>query len=141
MADTGSRDADQFPGGCTYEYPHAGSVANPQDVNNAYSWICVAPKTGTSSADGTRISAVNKGTSGSALVVVTPGGESVFDNGPAGSVSYEGNNGVTSPLTYEGSVAGRCSPTKAVAADRGLIPTKLLHLRRGLIESAIPTAA
>ncbi|HLI56575.1 MAG TPA: hypothetical protein VKY26_06005 [Actinomycetota bacterium] len=91
---------------CTYEYPGAGSVAYAQDLNDSYSWICVVAKTGSSSSGGTKIDAVNKGKAGSALVVVTSGGESVFATGPAGSVTYEGSTGATSYLTYDGSGGG-----------------------------------
>jgi hypothetical protein len=73
---------------------------------NAFSWICVVPKTGTSRSGETKIAGVNKGRLAPPLWS-SPRGESRFSRlAQQARFSYEGNDGVTSVLTYEGSGGG-----------------------------------
>ena len=91
---------------CFSMYPAQVTIAYPQDVNNAYSWVCIAPSTGTyTDPDATTYSleATNGsvvlivGTDGSVdLAVATTagtGGTVVITSGGSGYIAADGGGG------------------------------------------------
>ena len=91
---------------CLAMYPAQVTIAYPQDVNNAYSWVCIAPSTGTfTNPDATTYSleATNGsvvlivGSDGSVdLAVATTGGSGgtvVIESGGSGYIAEEGGGG------------------------------------------------
>jgi hypothetical protein len=91
--------------------------ADPQDPNNSYSWICLAPVGGsyTGAATGATVDSVTTAT-GDATLITSPGssylavdddGDSatVVQNTGSGYMSYEGGSGVR-VLAWDGGNGG-----------------------------------
>ena len=89
-------------GACSFSYPNAGSVAYPQDVNDAHSWICVVPTTGVRTSAGTTTASFAS-PAGSAIAVVAPGGWSVSARVAAADVLVFGGGESAMPVfLFEG---------------------------------------
>jgi hypothetical protein len=54
---------------CFAQYPAQVTIAYPQDVNNAYSWVCIAPSTGTFTNPGATTYSL-QATNGSVVLIV-----------------------------------------------------------------------
>jgi hypothetical protein len=95
---------------CLYQYPSQVTIAYPTDVNNAYSWNCIAPVTGTftnpnattyslQASNGSVVLIV--GSDGSVyLAVATSGGSDgsvVIDSGGSGYIA-DSSGGSTLPI-------------------------------------------
>lgn len=100
---------------CAYEYPGEGTIAYPQDPDNSYSWVCLAPASGsyTNPATGTTVDSLTAPNgdatlitnSDSSYLAVNDNGSSatvVQDSDGGGYMSYSGSTG-GSVLVYEGS--------------------------------------
>jgi hypothetical protein len=118
VSGTGNSAPINMQAACHEQYPGQVTIAYPQDPNNSYSWICLAPANGTytNSATGTTVHSVVTSSGGATLV--TNSGSSylaVDDNGSSATVvqdsdgggymSYEGSSG-GSVLVYDGSGGG-----------------------------------
>ena len=103
---------------CDWQYPGHVTIAYPQDPNNSYSWVCLAPTGGLYTNAGTDTTvASTTSANGDATLITNPdssylavddSGNSatvVLDNNGSGYMSYEGSGG-GSVLTYEGSSGG-----------------------------------
>ena len=106
VAASGAKTPLVMQNACFSMYPAQVTIAYPQDVNNAYSWVCIAPSTGTyTDPDATTYSleATNGsvvlivGTDGSVdLAVATTGGTDgtvVITSGGSGYIACEGGGG------------------------------------------------
>ena len=69
MSASGAKTPLVMQNACFSMYPAQVTIAYPQDVNNAYSWVCIAPSTGTyTSPDATTYSL--EATNGSVVLIV-----------------------------------------------------------------------
>ena len=103
---------------CNEQYPGQVTVAYPQDPNNSYSWVCLAPTNGTYSDPATDTTVTSLSTSdGDATLITNP--ESTYladdDDGASATVVQDANGGGymsyggasgSSVLVYNGSGGG-----------------------------------
>jgi hypothetical protein len=118
VSGSGAKSPIFMQSACNQQYPGQVTIAYPQDTNNAYSWICLAPAAGTYSNPGTGTTvATVTAANGAATLITTPGNSylAVDDNGSSaadlvnsngsGYMAYDGSTG-GSVLTYDGSGGG-----------------------------------
>jgi hypothetical protein len=115
VSGSGAQTPINLQAACDYQYPGQVTIAYPQDPDNSYSYVCLAPVTGsyTDSATGTTVTSVTAA-DGDATLITSPDssylavdddGNSatvVQDSDGAGYMSFEGSTG-GSVLTYDGS--------------------------------------
>lgn len=117
---------------CVFQYPGQVTIAYPQDVNDAFSWVCIAPTSGTFTdpITGTTVTTVITA-NGAVTLITSPTGASVtFDyNGLSGTVvqdptggyiSCDGAGGTLPVLTFEG--GGSTLPVLAENGSGGTLP-------------------
>jgi hypothetical protein len=117
---------------CVFQYPGQVTIAYPQDVNDGFSWVCIAPTTGsfTDPTTGTTVTTLITA-NGAVTLITSPTGASVtFDyNGSSGTVvqdpnggyiSCDGAGGTLPVLTFEG--GGSTLPVLAENGSGGTLP-------------------
>jgi hypothetical protein len=118
VSGSGAQTPINLQAACDYQYPAQVTIAYPQDPDNSYSYVCLAPVTGsyTDSATGTTVTSVTAA-DGDATLITSPDssylavdddGNSatvVQDSDRSGCMSFEGSTG-GSVLTYEGAGGG-----------------------------------
>jgi len=116
---SGAQTPVNLQAACNAQYPGQVTLAYPQDPNNSYSWICLAPVSGsyTDAATHTTVDSVTTPT-GDATLITSPGNSylAVDDNGDSATVvqttgsgymSYDGGSGGgVSVLAYDGGNGG-----------------------------------
>jgi len=92
VAASGSETPISLQGACLYQYPGQVTIAYPQDPDNAYSWVCIAPTTGstTDPSTDTTVDTVTT-TTGAATLITTPASDyvAVNDNGDAATLQLQ----------------------------------------------------
>ena len=112
---SGSLTPISIQAACLAQYPGPATIAFPQDVNDAFTWVCIAPTPGHfGTPDGTTVDVVTS-PDGSAILISGPDGSYVAtdQNGGAGTVDLNsdgsgsiaccgGSTGTLPVLTFEG---------------------------------------
>jgi len=115
VATSGAQTPIIMQSACIAQYPGQVTIAFPQDVNDAYSWVCIVPAAGhfTDPGSNTTVDTVTTPNSGATLIVSPTGSFVTFDqNGTGGSVDVNGDGsgflswcngcGTLPVLTFEG---------------------------------------
>jgi hypothetical protein len=81
---------------CLFQYPGQVTIAYPQDVNDAFSWVCIAPASGsfTDPTTGTTVTTLITANGAVTLITSLTGAAVTFDyNGTSGTVVQDPNGG------------------------------------------------
>lgn len=118
MSAAGGQTPINVQSDCLEQHPGQVTIAYPQDPDNSYSWVCLAPAAGSYTNPATDTTVISLTSSnGDATLIINPASSylTVDDNGSSATVeqdsdgsgymSYEGSSG-TSVLTYDGSPGG-----------------------------------
>ena len=121
VAASGAQTPISIQAACLAQYPGPATIAFPQDVNNAYTWVCIAPTPGHFGTPGGTTVDVVTSPDGSAVLISGPDGSYVATDlsGSAGTVDLNsngsgsiaccgGSTGTLPVLTFEG--GGATSP-------------------------------
>jgi hypothetical protein len=107
VSTSGAQTPIMMQNACLAQYPAQVTIAYPQDVNNAYSWVCIAPSSGTYTNPNSTTYSLDApggsvvlivGSDGSVyLAVATSGGTDgtvVIDSGGSGFIAEGGSGGI-----------------------------------------------
>ena len=93
---SGAQTPINMQAACVFQYPGQVTIAYPQDVNDGFSWVCIAPVSGsvTDPTTGTTVTTLIT-VNGAVTLITSPTGASVtFDyNGTIGTVVQDPNGG------------------------------------------------
>ena len=129
---TGTQTPIDMQAACLYQYPGQVTIAYPQDVNNGFSWVCIAPTTGSFTDPTTNTTVTTVITANGAVTLITsPTSASVtFSyNGSVGTVvqdpsggyiGCDGSGGTLPVLVFEG--GGSTLPVLASDGSGGTLP-------------------
>jgi len=110
VAASGTETPIDMQAACNEQYPGQVTVAYPQDPNNSYSWVCLAPTNGTYSdpATDTTVTSLNA-SDGDATLIINPDSTylAVDDDGASATVVQDANGG--GYMSFEGGSGGGVS--------------------------------
>jgi hypothetical protein len=107
VSGSGAQTPINMQAACNWQYRGQVTVAYPQDPNNSWSWVCLAPASGsyTDSATGVTVLSLTTAT-GDATLIISPGSNylAVDDNGNSATVVQDSDGG--GYMAYDGGSCG-----------------------------------
>ena len=107
VSGSGAETPVNMQAACAYQYPGQGTIAYPQDPDNSYSWVCLAPASGsyTGPATDTTVDSLTA-PDGDATLITNPASSylAVNDDGSSATVVQDSNG--SGYMSFEGSTGG-----------------------------------